>query len=105
MSKKQAAAEGLAIAKLPQSYKGFLARQLSNIPSIDAVFIYLDEELVHVYSVVPDFSFDLYPKLEKRERKVEKDFPDVKFEFHVRAHQGRPASRAVPLGSQLVFLR
>jgi hypothetical protein len=86
--------------------KDLLARQLSSVPGIDAVFIYEDNEgLVHVYSLVPDFSFDLYKQLPKRERIIENKFPEIRFEFHIRAHQGRKVAQAVPLEARPVFVR
>ena len=106
MAKELSAADGLAVARGTDSYEGLVARQLSNIPSIEAVFVYEDDDgLVHVYSVVPDFSFDLYKKLHSRERKIEKEFPEATFDFHVRAHQGRKADQAVPIEARAVFIR
>jgi hypothetical protein len=61
--------------------------------------------IVHVYSVVPEYRDNLYGKLLKQERLVEKELPQMKIEFHVRAHQGREPFRAVPFGSQPLFIR
>jgi hypothetical protein len=41
----------------------------------------------------------------KQERRIEREFPQVQFEFHTRAHQGREPIRAVPFGSQSLFVR
>jgi hypothetical protein len=83
-----------------------LNRRLSKVESIHAVFLTTDDErIIHVYSVVSDYRPDLYDKLLKQERIVEKEFPKLTFEFHVRAHQGRQPSRAVPFGSQPLFVR
>jgi hypothetical protein len=93
--------------KAYSSFEGAVARCLSKMKAIDAVYLLKDAEhdVVHVYSVVNDFASDLYPGLLRQERRMEGDFPEIKFEFHVRAHQGRQAFRAVPFGAQLVFAR
>jgi len=79
---------------------------LSKLSEIDAVFISTDaSNVVHVFSVVRDYQSKMYDKLLRKERLVEKDFPGIVFEFHLRAHQGRKPHRAVPFGSQLVFVR
>jgi hypothetical protein len=83
-----------------------LCRHLSKLPEIDAVFTWTDDcDVVHVYSVVHDFQSKFYDKLMKKERLVERDFPEIPFEFHVRAHQGRKPERAVPVGSEPVFVK
>src|SRR6266550_2969148 len=67
-ARKGIATDGLALASPPGSYEALIARQFSSIPNIDAVFVYeADDGLVHVYSIVPDFSFELYKKLQGRE--------------------------------------
>ena len=106
MARKRTSANSFAEAKKSQSCEGLVASQLSNIPGIDAVFIYADDDgAVHVYSVVPEFSFGLYKRLAKRERIIEKSLPQLRFDFHVRAHQGRKATRVVPIGARAVFVR
>ena len=106
MAKGMTAVDGLAERKAPPSCNGVVGSQLSKIPGVDAVFVYVDDDgLVHVYSVVPEFSFVLYKRLVKRERIIEETCPQLRFEFHVRAHQGRKAARAVPLGARRVFVR
>jgi hypothetical protein len=106
MPMKSISANSLTERKVCPSYEGLVAYQLSSIPGIDAVFVYADDDgLVHVYSVVPEFSFGLYKRLLNRERRIENEFAEVRFEFHVRAHQGRKAARAVPLGARPVFVR
>jgi hypothetical protein len=103
---RAAARKGTAIdGSEPSSYEGLVAHQLSNVPDIDAVYVWDDDGFVHVYSVVSDFSYALYKKLQSRERKIEKEFPEMIFDFHVRAHQGRKPDQAVPLGARAVFVR
>ena len=72
MAKGMTAVDGLAERKVPPSCNGVVGSQLSKIPGVDAVFVYVDDDgLVHVYSVVPEFSFGLYKRLVKRERIIE----------------------------------
>jgi hypothetical protein len=59
----------------------------------------------HHTSVVPDFSVGIYKKLLNCERMIQNELPGVRFDFHVRAHQGRKPTRAVPLGARAVFVR
>ena len=100
------------IATLPMEetvhhpYQDSVTRHLSKVPDIDAIYILSDDEgVVHVYSVVGEYSSSAYERLLKQERLVEKEFPQVAFEFHTCAHQGRKPFRAVPLGSKPVFVR
>jgi len=90
----------------PPSHEQVLFRRLSRIDELDAAFISSDDDgMIHVYSVVPDYSDSLYSKLLKQERLVERELPQTRFEFHVRAHQGRESIRAVPYGSKPIFVR
>lgn len=99
-------ADGLANQFSSQGIQRLVASQLSKVVAIEAVFVLVDEDKkIHVYSVVPDFSFGLYKRLVKREEVIEKKLPGMKFDFHVRAHQGRKADRAVPVGALPVFVR
>jgi hypothetical protein len=83
-----------------------LRRRLSSVDAVRAVFLAADDEgIIHVYSVVPEYDSGFYDELLKQERLVEKEFPHLTFEFHVRAHQGREPARAVPFGSQPLFVR
>jgi len=79
----------------------------SRIKAIDAVYLDVEvgTEVVHVYSLVPEFRSDLYRRLESPEKRLEGEFPEFQFEFHVRAHQGRNRSFAVPFDAQLLFSR
>ena len=86
-------------------YQSSLERHLSRVEGLDAVFLSVEDGIVHVYSVVPEFASRLYDRLVKQEEMVEADFPTTVFEFHVRAHQGRKPSHAAPFGAQPVFER
>jgi hypothetical protein len=95
-----------SLQKTLQSCSGQVISQLSTISGIEALFLHIDYDgVVHVYSVVADYSFGLYRELLKRERMVEKKLPTIRFDFHVRAHQGREPVRAVPLGARPLFMR
>jgi hypothetical protein len=91
----------------PVSHLGtVLARHLSKVPRVEAVYVEHDDaRLVHVYSVVSDYDTAFYRKLLNQERRIEREMPEVSFEFHVRAHQGRRPGLAVPFGSVPVYLR
>ena len=79
---------------------------LSKIREIDAVFVVTDDaNVVHVFSVVKEFQSNIYDKLLKRERAIEKHLPHLAFEFHVRAHQGWPPAQAAPIEAELVYAR
>jgi hypothetical protein len=83
-----------------------LARHLSKVPDVAAVYVEHDDaRFVHVYSVVSDFDTAFYRKLLGQERRIEREMPEVTLEFHVRAHQGRRPGLAVPFGSVPVYLR
>jgi hypothetical protein len=79
---------------------------LSKVPKVDAIFILTDDaNVVHVFSVVHEFQPKIYDKLLKKERAIEKGLPEYAFDFHVRAHQGRPPVQAVPVEAELVYAR
>jgi hypothetical protein len=83
-----------------------IVSQLSKVPEIQAIFTRTDEEGVcHVYSVVEEHSSAIYQKVMKKERRIERELPDIHFSFRIRAHQGREPSLAVPLASQPLFTR
>ncbi len=81
-------------------------RVLSKIREIDAVFLLSsDADVVHVFTVVREFRSSFYDALLKSERAIEKNFPLIAFDFHVRAHQGREPAQAVPFEAKLVYAR
>lgn len=92
--------------KRPASCADVIRHALSKTPEIDAVFLLTDDaNVVHVFSVVREFQSKLYDKLLKQERAIEKDLPEIVFEFHVRAHQGREPAESVPFEADLVYAR
>src|SRR5438132_14427251 len=79
---------------------------LSKVTEIKAIFARTDEDGVcHVFSVVEEHSPATYQKVMKAERRIERDFPEMRFSFRIRAHQGREPALAVPLFSQPLFTR
>lgn len=88
----------------PASCADVIRHVLSKTPEIEAIFLLRDDaNVVHVFSVVKEFQSKIYDKLLKKERAVEKAFPEIAFEFHVRAHQGREPAQSVPLEAELVY--
>lgn len=78
---------------------------LSKVREVAAVFARREDNVIHVYSVAREFKDNIYSRLLRLEGFIEKALPDLRFEFHVRAHQGREVSQAAPLGSEPLFLR
>jgi hypothetical protein len=83
-----------------------IRRDLGKAPEIEAVFLLTDDaNIVHVFSVVREFRTAFYDKLLKKEQTIEKLLPEVVFEFHLRAHQGRKPALAVPFDAELLYSR
>jgi hypothetical protein len=100
-----ATASTVAMKRAP-SCADVIRSALSKMPEIDAVFVLTDDaNAMHVFSVVREFQSKIYDKLLKKERAIEKEFPETAFEFHVRAHQGREPAEAVPFDAELVYAR
>ncbi len=107
VNKKRSSANGSALATTsPASWAQLIRDVLCKTPQIDAVFLWRDDaNVVHVFSVIRDFQPKIYDQLLKKERAIERDLPEIAFEFHVRAHQGRQPAQAVPFDAVLVFAR
>jgi len=88
-----------------RSWPAYVCRLFASISEIDAIFASADNSAIHLYSVVREFDESLYGRLLKKEGRLEKEFPELSFDFHVRAHQGRKPYLAVPFGAELVFAR
>src|SRR2546425_8467903 len=101
MPRKPTSPNGLKKRQGFKSYQELLAAQISSIPGVDAVFIYADNDgPVHVYSVVEDYSVEIYKKLLNCDRKIEKELPGMRLDFHVRAHHSKKPARVIPLGAR-----
>jgi hypothetical protein len=89
----------------PKDWRGALRRHLSKVPEVDAVYVSTASATVHVYSYVEDFHTTNYKRLIRQEDRVEKEFPEISFEFHTSAHQGRKPTGKEPNRSELIYLR
>jgi hypothetical protein len=89
----------------PKDWREALRAHLAKVPEVDGVFMSAEKNVIHVYSVVLEFNDRLYKRLLKQESLIEKGFPEIAFEFHTRAHQGREPHFAVPFDAEQVFLR
>src|SRR5262245_16110580 len=79
----------------PRKYLDSICRRLSKVPGVDAVYAWRDgHKVVHVTSVVKELREALYDKLIPQEERVEKDHPNIAFDFHVRARQNRSVESA-----------
>jgi len=92
-------------ARRPKDWREAIRLYLAKAPGVDAVFVSTVTETVHVYSVVKQHREVYYKGIMRQEEAIEKAFPEVSFDFHTRAHQGRNPSESGPWGSELVYLR
>ncbi len=86
-------------------WRAAIQRLFAKVSAVHAVFTYEFDDAIHVYSIVERFDDDSCGKIMKQESMLEKAFPDLSFEFHTRAHQGRKPSESGPWSSKLVYLR
>jgi hypothetical protein len=87
-------------------YHHAIASRLNLIRDLDAVFTCIDENnTVHVFSVAAELTDAVYNKLFRKEPLIQQDHPKTRFEFHLRAHQGRQITSVVPLGAEPIFRR
>ena len=105
--RKPITGNGLGVGlKKSRSFTRVIRGVLSKTRAIEAVYLFTDDaNVVHVFSVAREFRSSLYDDLLKKERAIGRGFPEIAFEFHVRAHQGRPPAEAVPFDAELVFAR
>ena len=89
----------------PKDWRDAIRRHLAKAPGVDAVFVNTASDTIHVYSVVKEHREVYYKGILRQEDLIEKAFPEVSFEFHTRAHQGRKPSESGSWGSELVYLR
>jgi len=87
-----------------EGYEETLRMRLAKVREVDAVYIEEEDGVVHVYSIVRDMA-DYYDRLMTQEAEVAKAWPRIKFDFHVRAHQGRQPSQAAPRWARSIFIR
>ena len=100
---------GLALGQqdeINRAYAPVICRHLSKVKEVDGLYaLEADDGVIHIYTVVGEFESKIYDKLLPRERVIEKECPDIHFDFHVRAHQGREPALAVPFDSRVIFTR
>jgi hypothetical protein len=89
----------------PKSWRDAVRLHLSKVPTVDAVFVKEGNETVHVSSLVKEHRDKYYRGLYRQEQQVMDEFPEISFEFHTWAHQGRDPSKPGPWGTELVYLR
>ena len=73
----------------PKDWRDAIRFHLAKVPEVDAVYVLMDGNNVHGYSVVDDFHKTNYKRFIKHETLIEKAFPEMSFEFHTRVHRGR----------------
>ena len=88
-----------------KDWRDAIRLHLAKAPGVDAVFVNTVSDTIHVYSVVKEHREKYFTGLLRQEELIEKAYPEVSFEFHTRAHQGRKPSESGPWGSELVYLR
>ena len=88
-----------------KDWRDAIRLHLAKAPGVDAVFVNAVSDTIHVYSVVKEHREKYFTGLLRQEELIEKAYPEVSFEFHTRAHQGRKPSESGPWGSELVYLR
>jgi hypothetical protein len=87
-------------------FQASLRRHLSRVAEVEAIFARLDEKNVcRVFSVVHEHKTQTYVKIMRAERYIQNEFPELQFDFRIRAHQGRNPQEAVPIAARAVFLR
>src|SRR6266511_477795 len=102
---KKAAKPRKRAAVRAKNWREAIRFHLAKVREVDAVYVSTASGTVHVYSVVESFHKTDYPRLLREEDRIEKAFPEISFEFHTQAHQGRKPTGKEPYTSDLVFLR
>ena len=72
------------------------------------VALYVEDDEIgtkHVYCVVAEHEAAVYAAVVEAEERIARRLPGFPLHTHVRAHQGRPPSAAVPLTSSPIYLR
>lgn len=92
-------------ASRTKDWREAIRRHLSKVPEVDAVYVNTASATVHVCSVVNSLHGTDYKRLMRQEDRIEKEFPEITFEFHATAHQGRKPTGQESHTSELLFLR
>ncbi len=88
-----------------KDWRDAIRRHLSKVPGVDAVYVNTASSSIHVYSVVEDFHTTDCKRLMRQEDRIEREFPEVSFEFHTRAHRGKKPTGRETRTSELAYLR
>lgn len=89
----------------PADWRDAIRLHLAKVPEVDAVYVSTASATVHVVSVVENLRDTDYKRLIRQEDRIEKEFPEISFEFHATAHEGRKPTGKESNTSELVFLR
>ena len=74
-------------------------QNLKDVPGLAALFVGDSEDGYQVFVVVPEHEDAVYDAVIAAESRLQAALPNSdSFEIHIRAHQGRPSSEAVPFG-------
>ena len=79
-------------------YEDTLQTRLAKVSEVDAVYVEEENGVIHVYSIVRDIG-DFYDRLLAQEKAIAQAWPQTRFDFHVRVHQGRQPNQAAPFCS------
>ena len=87
-----------------EGHEDTLRTKLAKVAEVDAVYVEVENGVIHVYSIVHDMG-DFYERLMAQEKAVAKAWPQIRFDFHVRAHQGRQTDQAAPPFARAIYCR
>jgi hypothetical protein len=77
-----------------------------SVPEVSAVFVSRDNRALHVWSVVPEYSRDLYRRIYAKEKEIISEFEHIDFDFNVVAsHDRDPKALVTDECVQLAYLR
>jgi len=85
-------------------YEDTLQTRLAKVSEVDAVYVEEENGVIHVYSIVRDIG-DFYDRLLAQEKAIAQAWPQTRFDFHVRVHQGRQPNQPAPPFARAIFCR
>jgi hypothetical protein len=88
-----------------KDWRDAIRAHFAKVPDVDAVYVSTASATVHVYAIVEDFHATNYNRLMRQEDRIEREYPEISFEFHTRAHREKKPTGNEPHTSELVFLR
>lgn len=89
----------------PTDWRAAIRVHFAKVPEVDAVYVSTASATVHVYAVVASLRDTDYKRLMRQEDRIEKEYPEISFEFHATAHEGKKPTGKESHTSELVFLR